>query len=64
MYMIFVEGGDSPRKVHRTEESARAEAQRLTRQTRRRGYLLRSIDVCEVMPPPITWLGKKDIEGD
>ena len=47
-YMIYVEGQESPKRRHLTFEDAQKEAERLARLTRRKTYILGTIECFEV----------------
>ena len=48
IYMIYVEGQDSPKRRHLTFEDAQKEAERLARAMRKKTYILGTIECVEV----------------
>ena len=52
-YMVYVEGGRGPMKMHPTRQSADEEAVRLARQEKRPAYILKAITRIEETEPPI-----------
>jgi hypothetical protein len=47
-YMVYVEGRQSPTHKHEQFESAHREAERLTRSTRQKAYVLEAISSCHM----------------
>ncbi len=54
-WMVYLENGNSPTFRHNSIESARQEAERLTRQTGRRAYVLETRQAVELAPAPVKW---------
>lgn len=51
--MIYVEGASTPTKMHFSEESVNTEADRLARDTKKRVFILRPVEVREVELAPV-----------
>ena len=54
-WMVYLEGGNNPRRKHETYEAAAAEAERLARTERKAAYVLFTAAVCEPTSPPVAW---------
>lgn len=54
-WMVYLENGNSPTFRHSSVEAARQEAERLTRQTGRRAFVLESKQAVELSEPPVKW---------
>ena len=54
-WMVYLENGNSPTFRHSSVEAARQEAERLTRQTGRRAYVLETRQAVELSEPPVKW---------
>lgn len=48
MYMLYVEGRNSPTIFHKTEESAIDEARRLCKKTEQKVYILKAVKTIEL----------------
>ena len=51
--MIFVEGGQTPQALHFSEETLNKEVDRLARETKKRVFILRPVEVREVELAPV-----------
>lgn len=54
-WMCYVSGTEGTRKRYEAEADARAEAERLARQTGKPTYLLENVAVCFTTEPPVKW---------
>ena len=54
-WMVYLENGNNPTFRHNSVESAVKEAERLTRQTGRRAFVLESKRAVELSEPPVKW---------
>lgn len=54
-WMVYLENGNNPTFRHNSVESAAKEAERLTRQTGRRAFVLESKQVVELSELPVKW---------
>ncbi|MBS1453603.1 MAG: hypothetical protein HP002_09505 [Lentisphaeria bacterium] len=54
-WMVYLENGNCPTFRHDSVESAAKEAERLTRQTGRRAFVLESKQAVELSEPPVKW---------
>lgn len=54
-WMVYLENGNNPTFRHDSVESAAKEAERLTRQTGRRAFVLESKQAVELSEPPVKW---------
>lgn len=54
-WMVYLENGNCPTFRHSSAESAVKEAERLTRRTGRRAFVLESKQMVELSEPPVIW---------
>jgi len=54
-WMVFLEGGSSPRHKHESFEDALAEAERLTAKQHQTAYILQSVGKVNIAIPPTVY---------
>jgi len=55
LYLLMVEGRETPRNLHRDLSDARAEAERLCRKENKKVYLFRVMDEVAPVCSPVIW---------
>lgn len=63
-WMVYVEGRNSPKVKHTSDDDARREAERLAIQEDKKVYILKALGYVEPLPPPTRYRGLDSKEED